>query len=269
MPKRVQSASSINMFKQCPRKYYYAYIENLPTSPSIHTVRGNVVHSVLEDFFDLDITGVTKETARGFLQDKIIGLLVKHWAEYKKEFDKVCVSPTESAKFKEETVIMLLNWLNHFINQVYSKDGSFEEVFKQFIPIREEFYESSQYMVRGYIDAIERVDGKVHIIDYKTSKSAHLSSEYKLQMAIYLLLYQEKHGGLPDKASFFFLKHHALNVPIEQELVEHARKEILEIHARTEFSASKEDYRMQPGPLCRYCDFYELCYPKQKNLSNF
>ncbi|MEK6822331.1 MAG: PD-(D/E)XK nuclease family protein, partial [Nanoarchaeota archaeon] len=226
-------------------------------------------HSVLEDFFDLDVSGVTKDSCRPFLQEKIIGLLVKHWLEYKKEFDKVGVTPTEHAQFKEETVVMLLNWLNHFINRVFAYDGSFEDAFKRFVPVREEFYESSQFMVRGYIDAIERIDGKVHIVDYKTSKNAHISNEYKLQMAIYLLLYQEKHGGLPDKASFFFLKHHSVEVPIEPDLVEHARKEILEIHARTSFCETIEEYPMQPGPLCRYCDFYELCYPKQKKLSGF
>jgi len=268
MPKRVQSASSINMYKLCPRKYYYAYIENLPTSPSIHTVRGNVVHSVLEDFFDVNPTGVQKDACRPFLQERIIGLLVRHWQEYKPEFDKLDITPLEMAKFKEETVVMLLNWLNHFVNRVFALPGSFEESFKKLVPIREQFFESSKYMVRGYVDAIEQVDGKIHIIDYKTSKSAHLSDEYKLQMAIYLLLYQEKHGGLPHKASFFFLKHHSVDVPVDQELVEMAKKEVLEIHARTESSDNKHEYQMQPGPLCRYCDFYGMCYPKQRKLTD-
>ena len=45
---RVQSPSSIITYRQCPRKYYYHYIENLPTKPSIHTIRGKIVHSVLQ-----------------------------------------------------------------------------------------------------------------------------------------------------------------------------------------------------------------------------
>jgi len=269
MPKRVQSASSINTYKQCPRKYYYQYIENRPTSPSIHTVRGNVVHEVLDEFFDTDVSGVTKEHCRPPLQGRIIELLVKHWAAFKPEFDKVGVNPVENAQFKEETVVMLMNWLNHFINRVYAAEGDFPTVFKSFVPQREEFFESGLHMVRGYIDAIERVDGKVHIIDYKTSKSAHISSEYKLQMAVYLLLYQEKHGGLPDKASFFFLKHHPVEVPVEQDLVEAVKEEIKTIHTKTECCDHIDDYPMQPGPLCRWCDFEGLCFPRQKKLSNF
>jgi CRISPR/Cas system-associated exonuclease Cas4 (RecB family) len=189
--------------------------------------------------------------------------------EYKKEFDKITITPTENAQFKEETVVMLLNWLNHFINRVFTTDGDFETVFKKFIPVREEFYESSEHMVRGYIDAIERVDGKVHIIDYKTSKSAHLSAEYKLQMAIYLLLYQEKHHALPEKASFFFLKHHSVEVPVEPALVELAKKEVSLIHAHTECCDQKDEYPMQPNNLCSYCDFNPLCFPKQKKLGSF
>lgn len=157
---------------------------------------------------------------------------------------------------------MLLNWLNMFLARVYALPGSFEDAFRKLVPAREQYFESGTFGVRGYIDAIEDVDGVVHIVDYKTSKSPHVSSEYRLQMAIYLLLYQEKHRCLPHKASFFFLKHHAVDVPVEPALVAMAKKEVLEIHARTEFSHAKEEYPMQPGPLCRYCDFHGLCYAR-------
>ena len=50
--KKVQSPSSIKTYKQCPRKYYYSYILGLEQPPNVHTVRGNIAHSVLEHFFD-------------------------------------------------------------------------------------------------------------------------------------------------------------------------------------------------------------------------
>jgi putative RecB family exonuclease len=269
MPKRVQSASSINSYKQCPRKYFYVYIEKLPTKPSIHTLRGNIVHSVLEDFYDTDPSGVTKENCRAFLQEKLVTLLVHHWQLQHAQFARLTLTPTELAKYKEESVVMILNWLNYFLHRIYSSQDDFPSAFKRFIPKREEFFESTQHMVRGYIDAIEEVDGKVHIVDYKTSKAAHVSDEYRLQMAIYLLLYQERHGSLPHKASFFFLKHHALEVPVDKELVEVAKREVAAIHAKTECTSEKVDYPMQPGPLCRFCDFNGMCFVKQQSLQGF
>ena len=87
MPKRVQSPSSINLFKQCNRKYYYVYLKGFQTLPSVHTIRGTIAHTVLEKFFDVDIDGITKENCAEKLQMKIPGLLVKYWTEAKPEFD--------------------------------------------------------------------------------------------------------------------------------------------------------------------------------------
>src|SRR3989344_3840455 len=62
MAKRIESPSSINTFKQCARKYYYQYLLKLPTVPNIHQVRGNIVHSALENFYNIDITMLEENT---------------------------------------------------------------------------------------------------------------------------------------------------------------------------------------------------------------
>ena len=49
------SPSSILTYKQCPRKFYYQYVEKLPTKKSFALVRGSIVHSVIEDFFKIDV----------------------------------------------------------------------------------------------------------------------------------------------------------------------------------------------------------------------
>ncbi len=45
------SPSKINTFHKCPRDFYYTYVEKRKTEPSIHLVKGSVVHKVLEDFY--------------------------------------------------------------------------------------------------------------------------------------------------------------------------------------------------------------------------
>ena len=71
MAKRVESPSSINTFKHCHRKYYYQYIEKLPTLPNIHQIRGNIAHSTLENFYDIDISQWTNENIAQKIQSAI------------------------------------------------------------------------------------------------------------------------------------------------------------------------------------------------------
>ena len=71
MAKRVESPSSINTFKQCKRKYYYSYIEKLPSVPSIHLVRGNIAHSALEDFYDIDVSKFNEENCQKEFQQAV------------------------------------------------------------------------------------------------------------------------------------------------------------------------------------------------------
>ena len=91
MVKRVQSPSSINTFLQCPRKYYYQYIEKLPTKPSIHTVRGNIAHSTLEHFYALDVSSFT-HYEKDF-KVAIQKLFLEQWTAYKKELSGLIAKP--------------------------------------------------------------------------------------------------------------------------------------------------------------------------------
>ena len=45
------SHSSLNTYRQCPRKWYYRYIEGLKEAPGKAAERGLVLHSRLEEFF--------------------------------------------------------------------------------------------------------------------------------------------------------------------------------------------------------------------------
>ena len=81
MPTRLQSPSSINTFKQCKRKYYYQYIKKLPTAPSIHLVRGNIAHSALEDFFDIELGKLEESEIQSHLRKTIQQLFIEKWKD--------------------------------------------------------------------------------------------------------------------------------------------------------------------------------------------
>lgn len=258
---RVQSPSSINTYRQCARKYYYVYIEELEQLPSIHTLRGTIAHTVLERFFDWE-PGMSKEHAASLMQERIVALFVNEWKAQEAELAKLDMPEHEKRAYFEETLVMLFNWLNHFVQRVQQDaEPSLAVVFRKLTPVREQEYASDALKVHGFIDAIEHVDGKVCIIDYKTSKHAEISSEYRLQLAIYTLLYQEKHGNMPDRVGIYFLKHHPVFMDADESLLELAKQEISMIHRMTTSSDIK-NYPQKPGPLCNYCDFFAVCKPR-------
>ena len=267
MAQRIQSPSSINTYKQCPRKYYYQYIEKLPTKHSIHLVRGNIVHSALEDFFEIDFEKLGKvDDYKFFLHSFVGALLLKHWQLKHKELESLGMSEYELQEYYNDSADMLKKWVGTFLETI--DENNFIEDFKSKIPIREQEYSSDKYKVRGFIDAIENVDGEVRVMDYKTSKRPHLSDAYHLQLNIYALLYHEKHGKLPDKLGIYFLKFGEQTIPCSMDNVREAAREVTLVHELTTANEI-EFYPRRTSPLCKWktgqCDFYDVCFGRDKD----
>jgi len=259
---RIQSPSSINTYRQCPRKYYYQYIAELETRPSIHLIRGKIAHSVLEDFFKVDIASIGDY--RFDLKVILHDLLSRHWNESEQDLGCLGLTEREVRFYLDETKQMLQFWLIDFLQlleQMAEKSG-ISAAFDELRPRTEEHYISEKLGVQGYIDAIFEVGSKIKIIDYKTSARKQLTEGYKLQLAIYAMLYFEKHGRLPDKVGIHFLRFDEITLDVDQELVDMAKKEVKEIHEKT-LSREKNDYPRKTSPLCKWrtgqCDFYDCC----------
>ncbi len=268
MASRLESPSSINTFRQCKRKYYYQYIEKLPTKGSIHLVRGNIVHSTLENFYDLSLEGVNPENCMQSFKLMLQKEFVKQWGEYKDKLSELNMSKNELAFYFEESLMMVLNWSDHFIDEfsLELKNGlSVQEAFKKLTPIREEEYKSEKHMVRGFIDAIQERDGEIHIIDYKTNKKSEIKDSIQLQLAIYTLLYHEKHGKIPEKVGVFFVRDKLKMLETNMAMVERAKRDIIAVHQHTTRTDNKFDYHRNVTPLCKWktgqCDFFDVCKP--------
>lgn len=266
MARRIESPSSINTYKQCPRKYYYIYIQKLKTLPNIHCVRGNIVHSVLEDFFDVDMKEVTDENYQKILKMKIQELLLHRWMKKKDEIKKFGLTQEQEMFYFEESMMMVLNWLGKMFDKFKKSKKDFKIFWEEFKPQREQEYISAERSVRGFIDAIEDIKKEVRLMDYKTSKKFEINSDYKLQLAIYALLYEEKHGKKPDKVGIYFLKDrgkHEHILEVDEELIKWAKEEIEIMHFNTK-SDDINDYPCKKGPLCKWstggCDFYKSCF---------
>lgn len=268
---RVESASSINTYKQCPRKYYYQYIEELEVLPNIYCIRGNAIHSTLEEFFNLD-TSILSNTNYEF-ELAIIAheIFKKQWRKKKKELRDLKLSKPKLEFFKKESQDMLNKWLRKFFKKLKKeqalnkkkevKNKTFRESFEKLRPETEIYLESSKYNVRGYIDALHKIENEIILIDYKTSSKDKMTDQYKLQLAIYSLLYYDKFGELPNKVGLDLLRHGERIIDVDDELIEMAKKETLAMKERTK-SKNKEDYPVSRSRLCDWCDFKDICLGK-------
>ncbi|MCX6708697.1 MAG: PD-(D/E)XK nuclease family protein [Candidatus Woesearchaeota archaeon] len=266
MPKRVQSPSSIKTYNQCPRKYYYTYILEIETPPNIHQVRGNIAHSVLEHFFDIDTGTIFMENYELHLKLVVQQLLLKEWQYAKPKLNKIELTHDQQIFYFEETLTMLFNWLESFCAKLSKQKGTFQERFKHLTPEREQLFISEKYNAKGIIDAIENQgDGTIRLMDYKTSSNENLN-EHLLQLAIYCLLYFDKNGQMPKQAGVYFLKGKEALIDVDEKLLEMAKKEIEHVHSATE-TADVNHYPKDPGPLCKWssghCAFYDICRPHE------
>ncbi len=239
----------------------------MPTSPSIHLIRGSVAHLVLEHLFTLKPSGIAA-TYKHDLQIIVLELLKNYWNKALPQLESLGLTPQEFNYYFVETQQMLLNWLKQFINRIeqlmQTAGLSFSEAFTALRPITEIEYTSSTHGVHGFIDAIEEYQGTVRLMDYKTSSRPHITDAYRLQLAIYALLYEEKHGKRPQHVGIYFLKDTEQLLPVNDDLLLHAKVKIEEIHAATDGANRIEDYPMKPSPLCKWsggqCDFYDYCF---------
>ncbi len=272
MAKRVESPSSINTFKQCARKYYYQYLLKLPTVPNIHQVRGNIVHSVLENFYNIDITQLDENNFHLKIREIIQKLCLHYWQQYKPQLTSLKLNQDQERFYFEETMLMLLNWANHFIDDVTKtkqlRNISVQEAFLLLTPIREHEFLSEKHAVKGFVDAIHQVDGEIHILDYKTNSSFEFKDSIKLQLAIYSLLYYELYNLMPAKVGIFFLRDKPKWINVDPSLLDLAKREIASVHNHTSSFEAIEHYPQTVTGLCKWstgkCDFYDTCKPHEK-----
>jgi ATP-dependent helicase/DNAse subunit B len=267
MPKRVQSPSSINTFKQCPRKYFYQYIIKHPTKENIHCIRGNIVHDALEKFFSIDITAIDPDSFKKELSFYLKNLFDACWSGAKNRLSKVGLDDSKLQFYHDESMQMLANWLNHLFEDIDSEikqnNTPLKQAFKKLAPDEmEKHFKDGELMVRGFIDAIHREGEHITVMDYKTSKSDEMKPEYLLQLGIYAVLYEKQHGNYPNKVGIWFLKHGPNVIDVTPKLIKDAEFEIEQIHFATE-SEQIRDYPKKESGLCRWstgqCDFYDIC----------
>jgi CRISPR/Cas system-associated exonuclease Cas4 (RecB family) len=240
----------------------------LPEPPNIYMVRGNIVHSALEFFFEIDPSAISEPAKE--LPKRAEKLLDTYWIENIKKLKELELTSEKLNEFYVDSREMLNRWMQKFLKQIDDTGKDFTEAWKELKPSAEEYLKSEKLGVQGYIDALFNYeDGTIKLVDYKTSRKDIVTPEYRLQAGIYAVLVQEIKGVLPSKIEFDFLKGQTQPVEVTEMLVNDTKFEIEQIHMATE-GKKPEDYPKKPSGLCKWsnergsgqCAFYEICKPR-------
>lgn len=234
------SASSIKTYEQCPKKYFFNYIERAPRKQWAHFDLGNLCHKALE-FFHIDYceNGTKKRSLK-----KMMG---SAFARARKEYPNLSEYNLAEAK----------NMLQDYLNAI--KTNGMPNVLGT--EVNFDFEIAPNVIIRGFLDRVDLEDNIYHIIDYKTTKNAQYLDEF--QLLIYGIWLLKKYPDIKNfKGSYVLLKHGSSlkSYSFTADDVKETKMKVLS-YANT--ILNEDTWSTIPHRLCNWCDFKDIC-PAQK-----
>ena len=240
------SPSRMNDFTNCPQLYKYRAIDLLPEPPSIDAERGKLIHSVLEDIFELPAPDRTLTTA--------IDLLPPAWAEQIEKTPELASLVLDEKEWIDRAHSLLTNYF------ALENPTTFESTYRELHLERDI---SDEIYLHGYVDRLDVAPtGEVRIVDYKSGKSPKPGWEEKalFQLRVYALLYWKNHGVLPRMLKLIYLGDVKTieSQPTEAQLLS-TEKKLANIGAEILSAIESNDFPTRKSKLCDWCFFKAIC----------
>ena len=240
------SPSRVGDFTNCPQLYKYRAILNLPEKISLDAERGKLVHSVLEDLFELPRMDRTPSAD--------LELLPVKWQQHLESKPELSAEITDEKEWNDRVESLLNTYFT--LEDPTTFDSTYRELHLE-RDLSEEVY------LHGYVDRLDIAPtGEVRIVDYKTGKSPKPGWEDKalFQLRVYALLYWRNEGVLPKMLQLIYLgtSDTLKSSPTEAVLVATERK--LQNIADEILTAIETDFfPTRKSKLCDWCSFKEIC----------
>jgi len=241
------SYSQIDTYIDCPKKYEYAYVLQIPTLPHASLSFGSTIHKTLKDFYTLlqrykEGLGITDPPT----EEELIEIFNKNWIG----------KGYENKKHEED--------------RKESGIKAMKEYYKKFFSIEQNPYRLEQpftvHLPEGsFVGKIDRIDlvkagdiPEVEIIDYKTGRLKEESDiKNDLQLPLYCIFAEQSLGVKVVRAKYIFIEEGVeVEVDISEERKEKAKEGIYDVVRKIknrEFLATPSSFK------CKYCDFRSIC----------
>jgi len=240
------SPSAVSEYENCPQLYKYRKIEKLPEPPSLDAERGTLVHTILQDLFEIPANDRTPKAA--------IELLPSRWAAQLADKPALLEMVTNEKEWLDRASALLSTYFT------LEDPTAFEATHRE-MHLENDF--DSNIYLHGYVDRLDVAPtGEVRIVDYKTGKAPKPGWEEKalFQLRVYALLYWKNTGVLPRLLQLIYLGDGKVikSNPTMTE-IESAEKVLRRVAKDIFISIEKEYWPPKPSRLCDWCYFKSIC----------
>lgn len=276
--KLLLSASKINLFYDCPRKYFYRYLYIWPDE-KIESVSwpgsgfGEAIHKTLE-FVSISLMNNEKDVL------KTINGKFKEFYDLWLENNKTTFRASRDYVYKkfiekgEKYALLIgkffINYFNDYIKIL--PEEKFEIPFK---------YSKYEVNLNGIIDLVYFFENGFKIIDFKTTKESNkfyfVDWIIDTQSLIYLYYSLQTYGKIPDSFSYLVLNHEEKTLFFKEQLIDNIDNENKFFKGLTYQVNAVCKYTLNPdmnlnnanAKTCRWCEFSDICELKYKaKISN-
>ncbi len=246
---RSTTPSALKTYVNCPRRYFYRYVQRRPESMKPHLFVGNVVHEALKTFFEMEPHRRSAKDLEERLRDA-----------WRRSPDRAAAFPPDMREAEAAAGKAALEDLRLFVRRADLRAVPF--ALEEFLMTEV----GDGVVVRGKIDRIDpspKGDALV-VIDYKTGRPPdtppNLVDEF--QLPLYCAMVEEGHARPVERVRLLYLKGHVTYdfSPREVDIARAKRRALRlfeEIEADTEF-------RPKVSPLCGHCDFLPDCPAREE-----
>ena len=247
------SHSKLTTFQQCPQKYKFRYIDEIP--PPVRSIElhlGNTVHRALEKLYEDAKHGQTLSC------DEILAFYQQNWDEGYRPQMRIVRSGTTARTYLEYGRQMLLAYHRRF--HPFTESATLELEEKFLFPL------SEGREIRGIIDRLAKAgDGSLEIHDYKTSRRFPTPSQAgsDTQLALYELALRHRWPGTQRITLIWHYLAFDKDISIAKTLrqLETVKQNTLGLIKRIE---STSTFPTQVTPLCDWCEYKEICPAMKK-----
>ncbi|MEE8556257.1 MAG: PD-(D/E)XK nuclease family protein [Myxococcota bacterium] len=245
------SHSKLSTFENCPRQYEYRYILKIPTeTESIEAYMGKRVHEILERLYH----HVGRHGRPPSLR-QVLDRYDQDWGGHWHDKVEIVRDDRDSDFYRLQGE----RCLEGYYRRHYPFDEGETVGIEQRVSIRLD--DEGAYRARGIIDRLVRKrPGSYEIHDYKSG--GYLPPRQRLSRDRQLALYQiGVQQTFPDAEEVELVWHYlafgkTIRLSRSEEDLDGLRAETI---GRIDVIEASEEFPPHPGPLCRWCEYRELC----------